>query len=136
MPVYNVGMELFKQQFYKESLEALQSCKPYKFTEIKTMDKVNGVYALYDKAGEVVYIGSAKDVRNRWIHHRNRNGSALMDKITEEIGSENLVNFLEECVIKYVHVSIGRSELEDHLIELYNPIYNNYRKRKRYGVDK
>lgn len=141
MPVYNAGMELLldnqlEQRFYDNALNTLNACKPYKFTEITTMDRVNGIYALYNGDKEVVYIGSAKDIRNRWVHHRNRNGSALMEKIIEEIGNENLSQFLEECTIKYVHVSIGRSELEDHLINRFNPIYNNYRKRKRYGVDK
>lgn len=122
----------FENAFYNAGLQALENGNVYKFSEIKSLSDTNGIYALY-KGSEPIYIGSAKDIRNRWVHHKNKNGSALLEKI-QDYSNISIDEYLKDCYIKHVSLSIGRSELEDYLIKYYNPVFNYYKAKKRKGI--
>ncbi len=122
----------YEQAFYKAGIEQLNKGPQAKWENIKSLKKLNGIYALR-KAGDIVYIGSARDIQNRWTHHKNKNGSALLEKI-EDYTKEPAAIYLQDCTIQDIPVSISRSELEDYLIKLYNPLFNNYRRKKNKSI--
>ena len=101
------------------------------WTERKSVPKEPGIYILSND-GEIVYIGETSNIYDRLTHHENGNGSALKEKI-QDYTSLNPIDYLNNCMLKVLPIKFGRLEIEKHLIRKYNPIFNNYKLRKRYN---
>jgi DNA polymerase-3 subunit epsilon len=87
-----------------------------------------GVYYFYNQKGNVIYIGKAKNIKNRVASHFNGSKS---NKRTQAFKRE----------IHHVHYELTGSDLvasllEDHEIRHYWPVYNRAQKKpkQRFGV--
>lgn len=118
---------LNNSEFCKHFEEELFSSEALPFEEARKTYKNNGVYSIYYN-DELIYIGSAKHISDRLVHHKNRNGSALLEKI-ESNTNQDALSILQNSMFKCVEVPFGRSELEEHLIKKFNPTYNNYKRK-------
>ncbi len=97
-------------------------------------EKTNGVYVLYNANDELIYAGESKNIFDRiYNHHRRGNGSELLNKIKEynEFKSINEAkSYFSTCYIQYIEVKYGRSELEEYIIQIKDPPFNNYKKKQ------
>lgn len=127
----STNQEIFND--YCEYIDSLLSINTiYPWTEYKNSPKQSGIYVLrYNDA--IVYIGETSNIHNRLVHHKNGNGSALKTKIADSLVTELPEDYLQKCTIQYIPMLLGRTEIEKYLIDKYNPVFNNYNLRKRYG---
>lgn len=107
-----------------------------------------GVYAIFFN-GKVVYVGETGKIRARLsdlIDTRNHTlrrslgkglfsekegyqSASAKNKFPDHI--ENLVNsVLEQMAVAVLPISLGRSEIEEYLVDKYNPMFNSKTKRK------
>lgn len=100
------------------------------WAERKLVPKDPGIYII-SKNDEIIYIGETSNIYERLTHHKNGNGSALKDKI-QDYTNCNPDKYLQDCKIKFLPITLGRIEIERYLINKYNPVFNNYKLRKRY----
>lgn len=103
------------------------------WAERKSVPKEPGLYIISNE-DKIVYIGETSNIHERLTHHENDNGSALKDKIQDHTGYDP-VTYLKSCKLKVIPVKFGRLEIEKFLIRKYNPIFNNYKLRRRYNKD-
>jgi excinuclease ABC subunit C len=85
--------------------------------KLKTLPVEPGVYLMRDKAGNIIYIGKAKNLRNRLMTYFSGQGDqrALMPFLTQEVAD--------------VETMVGRNEkealiLENKLIKQHKPRFN------------
>ena len=96
------------------------------------MEKISGVYKITNAITGDFYIGSSKDVKERWINHKckstwNRYSNNPLYQDMQKYGVENFVfEILEEVEIEKL------KETEQQFIEILKPTYNNYRAK---GLD-
>ena len=102
-----------------------------------------GVYSVNDSNDRLIYIGESSNISDRYKAHSSRTYfSALRRHIGTEILNFSLKsingkkryfsdnedseinNYLSECNIRYMNVSLGRFELEEYLIKKYHPLLN------------
>jgi len=142
-------MEKYLQSFC-DHLSDISNADPIELTRAwaRTFPKRSGVYSIFDKR-ELVYVGESGSVRGRMMdlldsrHHvlRRNLGSALFRGEPEFISATSKTKFppqyeaqlndyiqsqLKICVVT---VSLGRKEIEEWLIESYDPTHNKKRRR-------
>ena len=100
--------------------------------ERKTITKEPGLYLIYNN--DLVYIGETSNIHNRLSSHEKGNASQLRNKISDYTNT-NPIEYLSNCTIKTIPIKLGRLEIERYLIKKYNPIFNNYKLRKRYNKE-
>ena len=110
--------------------EVIPELKMYPWSHRKSSPKDAGIYLIY-KDDELVYVGETSNIYDRLTHHENGNGSALKEKIHDYSGVEPY-EYLQGCLLRTFVVKLGRLEVEKYLIDKYNPVFNNYKLRKRY----
>ena len=84
--------------------------------KLQNLTRQSGVYKMLDKSGNVIYVGKAKNLKNRVSNYFNNSNQ---DKKTQLL-QRNIYDFL---------VIITKTEtqaliLENDLIKLYKPKYN------------
>ena len=89
--------------------------------------KISGVYKITNTITGDCYIGSSKDVRNRWAHHKipstwNNNPNKQLYQDMKKYG----LNKFEFQVIAEVEIG-SLKEAEQKFIETLKPTYNNIR---------
>ena len=108
----------------------------------------SGVYAFFDK-DKIIYIGETGSLKGRMsdvrrtVNHTLRrtignklfsntkdfNKATSKKKFPEHI--EILINeYMEKLYVTMIPISFGRAEIEEYLIEKYNPVFNTKTKRK------
>lgn len=119
-----------EKEYIKELQTGFDNTQERSWSEFRDTPDVAGIYAIKNN-DKIVYIGETRSIHSRLTHHYNRNGSALKDKIEEHSGID-ADTYLQNCTFKCFPVKLGRIELEEVLIKTYDPIFNNYKLRKRY----
>ena len=117
----------------------------------KNFSKVPGIYALFEKKENLIYIGETGNLFKRisditrTVNHTFRkqigkvkfNGIKSSKKYNPEI--EELIDkyFDDELFISFIEVNFGRLEIETYLIDKFqNQIINSEKKRKlKYNYD-
>jgi hypothetical protein len=117
---------------YKKQLEALLETKPCDFQGIKKKEipSAGGVYAIFDKAGDLLYVGQSSRLRGRLIDdhlQNNKDGSAFRRNLSEcyHLDSEKDITryILENCSFKYIE--LDKPKLFEHFaICILNPKLN------------
>lgn len=110
--------------------EDFDRCIEQPWSNFRQAPKLAGIYAI-KKDNKIIYIGETSNIYDRLIHHNNRNGSKLKEKI-EDFSDESAEEYLKNCFYKCIPVNLGRIEFEKFLITLYKPLFNNYNLRKKY----
>ena len=98
---------------------------------LDTFPKEAGVY-LFISNGEVIYVGSSKNIHQRMVKHRSniRQGSDHGYK-------QDLYQFLQSNQFTVeLQLTEDYRQLEQQLIEQYNPTYNNHRANTGLGARK
>ena len=96
---------------------------------------LSGIYKIINTVTKDFYIGSSKNLKNRWINHkcpstwkRHSNNPMYLDM--QKYGTDKFVfEILEEVEIAHL------KEKEQHFIEKMHPTYNSYN-AKGLDVDK
>lgn len=126
--------------FYKPKVKALFKCPKISWTleNLRNLPRKNGVYALFNNDGTFLYVGESKNIYDRiYKHHRTGQASALTAKMSEYFHFKNITElnlYLSNCYIQIITFEYGRSELEEYIIEKFQPIFNNFRVRLRKGL--
>lgn len=91
-------------------------------SQINKVPQEIGVYLLFSKRKRLVYIGKAKNLRKRLIEHKRE-----FEKFKNHIKKFKVTASFPVKPFEYVKYIITKnySKLEEDLIELYNPLYNN-----------
>ena len=88
-------------------------------------NKVSGVYKITNTITGDFYIGSSKNIKQRWYNHRDkafwRQRPGM--KLYQALIKYGLDNFKFEIIEE----TIDLKEREQYWIDLLNPAYNNYR---------
>lgn len=93
----------------------------------ENIPRSNGVYAVFDKDQNMLYVGSSKNLYDRlYNHHRTHNNSDLFLRLSEFDSEQTL----ESCYVKFVLLDYGRAEFEEYMIEKYNPALNYFKRKK------
>ena len=117
---------------YKKQLEELLRAEPHDFKAIKKREipSVSGVYVIFGKAGDLLYVGQSKRLRGRLIDDHLQNdkiGSAFRRNLSEcyDLGTEKEINqyILNNCSFKYVELEKPKL-LEHFAISLLKPKLN------------
>jgi excinuclease ABC subunit C len=88
------------------------------FTEkLKTLPTSSGVYIMMDAYGQVLYVGKAKNLKNR-VRHYFQNSSTKTEK------TMLLVEKIEDFRIIKTNSEVEALVLEDNLIKEHQPYYN------------
>ena len=112
-------------------IKKVERLKPNKDNNYAKLDKsittMPGVYLLFDKNLELLYIGKAKNIRNRILQHTMDKNNRLSEDNKYYSGS--IVSYLEADEIYYYSAIEIKSERERNvseaiLINLLNPVYN------------
>ncbi len=83
---------------------------------LKTMPKTPGVYRMIDRHGDVLYVGKAKNLKNRVSNYAN--ASNLTNRIAR------MVSRARDMVVVTTHTEAEALLLEANLIKRYRPPYN------------
>lgn len=112
----------------------------------------SGLYLIRSPQGEIIYVGESSDIKARFHTHgtytyfsavrrnlgvdilglelQTKNGKKRYFSDDEDV---HVTNFLNRCFIGFFPVSIGRYELEEHLIAKHRPILNRKSKPHNQG---
>jgi predicted GIY-YIG superfamily endonuclease len=109
-----------------------------------------GLYWIEHATNGLIYIGESSDISERFNSHSTRTyisafrrnlGTTLLDfKLKTKKGrkryfskqEENELNrFIEQCFVRFMPIQFGRYELEEYLINKYQPLLNRKGKRKK-----
>ena len=90
------------------------------------MEKISGVYKIENIITGDFYIGSSKDVKNRWVTHKcpsqwKARPNSLLYKDMQKYGVENF-RFQIICYVMPDYLK----QTEQEFIEMLHPSYNNY----------
>ncbi len=88
---------------------------PHVLEQVKLMPKLPGSYQFYDKNGEVIYVGKAKNLFNRVKSYFVSNNSIKVNVMVPKIAKI-------ECIV--VDSEVEALILESELIKKYKPRYN------------
>lgn len=105
------------------------------------MKKISAVYKIVNTITNDCYVGSSKDVRNRWYYHKCPSCWKLQpnNPLYQDMQKYGLKNFRFQilCPVEPEHLN----EVEQELIEMIQPAYNDRRangpdveRRKEYIV--
>ena len=106
------------------------------------MEKISGVYRITNTITNDFYIGSSKNIKQRWAHHKapsswNEKPNSQLYKDMQKYGTEN---FVFEIIAEVEPGSL--KEAEQKFIETLKPTYNicnakglNIERRKEYQKD-
>ena len=89
------------------------------------VNKICGVYKITNTANGKFYVGSSKDIKNRWIQHQNelnekKHGNAHLQNAWDKYGSQSFkFEIIEECSIE------NQFEREQYYLNKLNPFDNN-----------
>lgn len=83
---------------------------------LKTLTSAPGVYRMLDKAGTVLYVGKARDLKRRVSSYFRRNQASLKTR--------SLMEQVAEVEITVTHTETEALLLENNLIKQYRPRYN------------
>lgn len=114
-------------------------CQGYNWFEA-IVPRSPGLYCVHDANGKLIYIGETSDISKRYrAHSRDTYFSALRKNIGRTVlgfefvapkrfceADDRLVSdYLRSCEFKSLTVWFGRYELEEHLIQNYQPPLNS-----------
>lgn len=142
------------KQYLRELATLLEGKGRLKFQHIRQWAKMHqiprseGVYAVF-KDNTLCYVGETACLRKRMNDMYDSRNHTIRRTIAQKEFSENvgyikptshnkadeqtehLINeFMEKLEIVYLEVKLGRTELEEWIMQNHNPIYNVKRKRK------
>lgn len=83
---------------------------------LKTVTSQPGVYRMYDKAGTVIYVGKAKDLKKRLTSYFRTHVASRK--------TETLVKNIAQIDVTVTHTETEALLLEHNYIKLYQPRYN------------
>ncbi|EPB3975061.1 excinuclease ABC subunit UvrC [Yersinia enterocolitica] len=83
---------------------------------LKTVTSQPGVYRMYDKAGTVIYVGKAKDLKKRLTSYFRAHVASRK--------TETLVKNIAQIDVTVTHTETEALLLEHNYIKLYQPRYN------------
>ncbi|HDL7428149.1 TPA: excinuclease ABC subunit UvrC [Yersinia enterocolitica] len=83
---------------------------------LKTVTSQPGVYRMYDKAGAVIYVGKAKDLKKRLTSYFRAHVASRK--------TETLVKNIAQIDVTVTHTETEALLLEHNYIKLYQPRYN------------
>ncbi|MGK4473472.1 excinuclease ABC subunit UvrC [Aeromonas molluscorum] len=83
---------------------------------LKVVSHQSGVYRMYDSGGTVIYVGKAKDLKNRLA-------SYFRSKV-DSIKTRTLVRQISDIQVTVTHTETEALILEHNLIKQYQPRYN------------
>ncbi|MDO5760215.1 MAG: excinuclease ABC subunit UvrC [Bacteroidota bacterium] len=91
--------------------------KEHLLSILKTLASTPGVYQYFDKQGKIIYVGKAKNLKNRVL-------SYFRNDVKHNLKTQVLVRKIAD--IKFIHVSSETEALlmENNLIKKYKPKYN------------
>jgi excinuclease ABC subunit C len=84
--------------------------------QLKTLPNKPGVYQYFNKTGEIIYVGKAKDLKKRVATYFNKNVESGKTRI--------LVKQIEDIKYFVVDTELDALLLENNLIKKYQPKYN------------
>mgnify|MGYP000079587162 CR=1 FL=1 len=103
----------------------------------------SGLYLICSPQGEIIYVGESSDIRDRFRTHGTRTyfsavrrnlGVDLLGFQLQTIKGKKryfsddedgqVTDYLNQCSVGFFPVSIGRYELEEHLIAKHRPVLN------------
>ncbi|USL95987.1 excinuclease ABC subunit UvrC [Riemerella anatipestifer] len=84
--------------------------------QLKTLPKEPGVYRYYDEAGQLLYVGKAKNLKNRVLSYFNKSQVGYKTKI--------MVKKIHRLEITIVPSEYDALLLENNLIKEHQPFYN------------
>lgn len=92
--------------------------------------KISGVYKITNNITGEFYIGSSKNIKHRWAHHKSpsmwkQHPNSKLYKDMAQYGRDNFT-------IEVIEETADLKEREQHWIEQLNPSYNNYQAK---GID-
>lgn len=83
---------------------------------LKTVGKQPGIYQMYDKLGDILYVGKAKNLKNRLSSYFRPQGLAIK--------TQALVAKINTIQVTVTHTEIEALLLEQNLIKKHRPPYN------------
>jgi len=119
-------------EVYKKQLKELMDVKPcyYKAIKKREIPSVSGVYAIFDKAEVLLYVGQSSRLRGRLINDHLKNdkaGSAFRRNLSEcyHLNTEKEITqyVLDNCFFKYMELDTPKF-LEHFAISLLKPKLN------------
>lgn len=93
--------------------------------------KVSGIYKIENKVNGKIYVGSSKDIKNRWMQHKrelnkNTHHSVKLQRAWNKYGEENFeFSILEECA------EDKRLYLEQYYIDKFKSFFEGYNCKER-----
>ncbi len=84
--------------------------------QLKTLPSESGVYRYYDKEGQLLYVGKAKNLKNRVLSYFNKNVSGYRTRIMVK-----KIHRLETTIVPSEYDALL---LENNLIKEHQPFYN------------
>ncbi|MRM85366.1 excinuclease ABC subunit UvrC [Riemerella anatipestifer] len=84
--------------------------------QLKTLPKEPGVYRYYDEAGQLLYVGKAKNLKNRVLSYFNKSQVGYKTKI--------MVKKIHRLEVTIVPSEYDALLLENNLIKEHQPFYN------------
>lgn len=125
--------EIFKRLINSASHEIILSLiKPAKEPDlnellnkisIKQLPDATGIYFFYDKDGNVIYVGKAKNIRKRVLSHFKNKSTAK---------TARLRNLLNDVDFKLAGTELLALLMESSEIKKHQPVFNRSQKRKNY----
>ena len=123
-------------KFFIEKERQLLETNPTMWQNLNQIPKCNGIYMIcHIDFPYILYIGESKNLWDRLFkHHRTGNCSSFRSNLLKDYKFNKnqpkdiqIDQLLSECVVRYLKLDYGRKELEEYLIDKYNPTFNRGR---------
>lgn len=92
---------------------------------MKIMNKISGVYKITNKITGDFYIGSSRDIKHRWAHHKKL--SVWKDRSNNPLYIDMQKYGLDKFTFEVIELTDSLLTREQYWMDSLHPTYNNYR---------
>jgi group I intron endonuclease len=93
--------------------------------EMKIMNKISGVYKITNNITGDFYIGSSRDIKHRWAHHKKP--SVWKDRSNNPLYIDMQKYGLDKFTFEIIELTDDLLTREQYWMDNLRPIYNNHR---------